>query len=111
MTASLDCASATRRLASATLRASSSDAGPAPPPEAGVGAPEVPGEGVAVFNTTLEGAVVGTMGTLGIGAATPEVDRAVAAGPVPPGLPMFFIAASLAAISARFWAMSWSVDT
>ena len=98
----MDWASATRRRASATLRASSSDAGLAAAPEAGVGAPEVPGDGVAVFSTTLDGAVVGTMGTLGIGAATPEVDRAAAARPVPPGLPMFFIAASLAAISARF---------
>lgn len=106
--ASLVCASATRFLASATLRARSSGrpAGvPAPEPEGGV----MPGVGFGVEPGVEEEAGEG-MGTLvgvgfvGMGAAIPGV-LCGAGPPGPPPKAVVLIAASLAAISARFWRM------
>lgn len=90
LTASLLCASATRRLASDTRRAISSDAGNpgAGEPVAGVGPLDIEGE-------LASDAGKGT-GNLGTGA--------LIEGPVHPNA-AFFMLASLAATSARFCAI------
>lgn len=102
--ASLVCASATRFFASATRRARSSvtPAGvPDPDLEGGV----APGVGFGVEPGVEEdGDGIGNLagcGLVGIGAAIPGV----LCGAEPPDAPRFFMAASLAAISARFCRM------
>lgn len=101
--ASLLCASATRRFASATLRMRSSEmAGvPAPEPDAGVGPLEMLGEGVLLY-TALDGSDAGTIGTLGTGAASPGPGEGRDADGAAGNTFFLFMAASLAAISARF---------
>jgi hypothetical protein len=98
-TASLVCASATRRFASETRCAISSMARVLPgagEPVAGVGPLETVGEELAVVGGSIEtGTLVGT-GAL-IGGVHPNVED--------------FIAASLAAISARFCAMRSVLDS
>lgn len=103
--ASLLCASATRRLASATRRARSSGV---PEPDAGVagvGPLDTVGDGVTL-DTTFDGRDAGRMGTLSVGAAIPVVALVAEAA----GTRGFFMAASLAAISARFWAIRSAPD-
>ena len=95
LTANLVCASATRRFASATRRDKSSDV-------AGVPGPEGAAADAVRLETDEEG--VGTVGIAaagftGVGAASLGV---IVCGPVPTPNDAFRIAASLAAISARF---------
>ena len=111
LTASLICASATRRLASATRRTRSSGrAAGVADPEAGVGPLETVGDGLAL-NTTFEAATAGTMGTLGTGAARATGGRAEVAPMLARAGLVFIIPASLAAISARFCATSSAGDS
>lgn len=110
--ASLLWASATRRLASATRRTRSSEipAAGVPEPEAGVagvGPLEILGDGDALY-TTFDGTEAGTIGTLGTGAARLTGRPAVAFANA--GF-FFIIAACLAAISARFCAMSSTAES
>jgi len=96
-TASLVCASATRRLASETRRAISSIARGLPragDPVAGVGPLETVGEELAVVGGNIG---TGTLGGALMDGVHPNVED--------------FIAASLAAISALFWAMMSVFDS
>lgn len=102
MIESLDCASATRFLASATRRARSSVLVEGPDPDFGGGVVPGVGFGVAtgVENDDKGTGILDGRGFVGIGAAIPG-DFCVSE---PPEL-TFFIAASFAAISARFCRM------
>lgn len=96
MTARIVCASATRRFASTTLRAISSKLDAAPP------AGGVPTAGLAVPVTGV--LVAGVGAGEGEGATEGGLEGAA-------GMDLFiFMAATLAAISARFWAMMASVE-
>lgn len=97
-TANLVCASATRRFASATRRDKSSDVAGVPGPEGAAADAvrlETDGEGVVTVG-------IAAAGFTGVGAASLGV---IFCGPVPTPNEAFRIAASFAAISARFWAI------